>query len=132
MKTFYYYSDGTIGRYFDEFKILHREDGPAVIQYYDNNNKKDICWCNNGKKHKTDGPAAITYYKNRDVEYVNWFVNDEYHRLDGPAQIWYNEDKSIRFQNYWINGELYTKEAFETSPEVIEYKLNNLINQELL
>ncbi len=45
--------DGTI-RYYDDFGMYHRENGPAVI--CDSGSK---FYYKHGKQHRTDGPAQI-------------------------------------------------------------------------
>ena len=79
--------DGTI-QYFNEEGLLHRDDGPAVI-----NPNGDKSWWENGKLHRTDGPA---------VEWSTgekwWYLHGKIHRTDGPAFEWANGDKSW-FQN---------------------------------
>lgn len=88
--------------------LLHREDGPAVI---DNNGNQ--FWFQYGKNHREDGPA---------VKYVSgnqyWFKWGKLHREDGPAVTnsngqnrWYLNDTYIsntesEFKKYLIQQNL--------------------------
>ena len=86
--------------------------------------------------HREDGPAYIVMYiKEDNIEIVieeGYYKNGQLHRLDGPAEIFYGEPEVIKRENYWINDEWLIKEEWELHPEVIEYKLNQLINKELM
>ena len=71
--------------------ILHREDGPAVI------NHKYQSWHILGLFHKDDSPAII--YTNGDHK---WMKNSKYHREDGPAvinpdgtQLWFKNGENV-------------------------------------
>ena len=65
MKDKFYYKDGTTSSKYDDYKVLHRIDGPAR-EYADG----DKFWHVNGKLHRNDGPA---------VEYADggkrWYVD---------------------------------------------------------
>lgn len=50
-----------------KYKILHRENGPAV-EY----TTGDKFWYQNGQMHRTDGPAVIRANGNK-----FWFINGE-------------------------------------------------------
>ena len=55
---------------------IHRDNGPAVIEYYDNGNKEREYYYKDGKQHNDKGPGFISY----------------------------NEDGSIKNKTYWLNG----------------------------
>lgn len=55
---------------------LHRDCGPASIEYYDDGNPASIEWCFDGKRHRDDGPAVIQYNKNGSFWKVLYFLND--------------------------------------------------------
>lgn len=57
---------------------LHREDGPAYIQYYSSNKKRFEYkfWYINGKVHREDGPACILYDRRGNEISSVWFIND--------------------------------------------------------
>lgn len=98
--------------WYNEFGLLHREDGPAHISYC---GKKT--WYNKGIIHRVDGPA---------VEFFDgtkfWYLNDKYHREDGPAREW---PAGISFRNYkewYLNGELYSTED-EWKKALVKFKI---------
>lgn len=107
MKQKVYYQDGT---YFegswheaphliDPFKVLHREDGPAV----EGIDIEQQYWYLNGILHREGGPAIEQHNQTK-----FWYWNGLLHREDGPAIEWvYGEN------NWYLNGEMYFKEQFE-------------------
>jgi antitoxin component YwqK of YwqJK toxin-antitoxin module len=101
-----WYENGNVMRehYCIEGK-LHREDGPAQRYYYEDGSIKWEAWCVNGQIHRLDGPAFILYREDRSVEKEEYFVNDKFHRIDGPARIWYKEDESIMKVEFWLEDE---------------------------
>ena len=93
MKNKHYYKDGTTSESYDNSKITHRTDGPAV-EYADGSK----AWYIDGKRHRLDGPA---------VEYADgdkhWYMDGKKHRIDGPAseyadggKLWYIDGKCHR------------------------------------
>lgn len=53
--------------------IIHRDDGPAVITYYDNNYVKSMEWYLNGKRRRSDGgPTLITRHSNGNIDREHW------------------------------------------------------------
>lgn len=78
----------SINYYKDEaLTILHREDGPAVIQHSRFSGRRVITlqwWCRNGVLHRLDGPAEI-------YESVhNYVINGEhlfFVKLTNPTNI---------------------------------------------
>lgn len=82
-------------------KILHRLDGPAVIQLHG-----DVeCWYFNGVKHRTNGPA-ITHADGSKT----WYYSGLRHREDGPACEWANGCK-----NWYLNGNPMSESEFDIS-----------------
>ena len=73
----------------------------------------------------------MSYHYRKGMYYESWFLNDKWHRLDGPAYTQYNKDGTLKVQFWAVNDKKYTKENWEAHPDVIEYRLNKLINQEL-
>ncbi len=62
--TAHYYPNGKLKseRHYHYYKFsLHRTDGPAVIEYYENGKVKKELYYFEGKIHRTDGPAVIEY-----------------------------------------------------------------------
>lgn len=73
-----------------------------------------ICYFKDGSFHRTDGPAIEWSDGDRD-----WYVNGILHRIDGPAIEYKAEDGG----NGWlVNGIEYSKEEFDSLPQVIMYK----------
>ena len=92
--------------YKDETKQkLHREDGPAITQYYENGNKKYDKYFIEGKLHREDGPAITQYYENGNKKYDKYFIEGKLHREDGPAIICYRENGSKEYEEYYKTGE---------------------------
>lgn len=88
----FYYKD-------KEYKIFHREDGPAIEWI-----NGDKAWYINGNLHRDEGPA---------VEFVqgdmSWFKNGKLHREDGPAYISRNPDNNlIMRQEYYLDDKEYS------------------------
>ena len=102
MKNKHYYKDGTTSESYDNSKITHRIDGPAIE--YANGDKY---WYIDGKRHRLDGPAS---------EYANggksWFIDGKCHRIDGPAEEYADGDK-----HYYLDGEGYTEQEYT---EIVE------------
>lgn len=85
--------------------IRHREDGPAVVQYYKDGNKKYEAWSINNRPHREDGPAKIWYYENGNKEIEEWWIDNELHREDGPATIEYYENGNKQYESWYKNKE---------------------------
>ena len=77
--------------------VVHREDGPAVIDYHESQ-----FYYQNGKCHREDGPAII--WSNGSEDYIQ---NGKFHREDGPARIF-----SSGAKEYWVNGVRFTEKQF--------------------
>ena len=100
-------------------KVLHRDNGPAIIQ------EDFSMWIRYGNLHRVDGPAVI--YKNGDEE---WWFYGKRHREDGPSSMcstgeyWYlnnlrhrSDGPAVELKNgiklWYLNGHLYEdKEAW--------------------
>jgi len=95
-KDIYVIKNDEYHAYFKDDK-LHREDGPARIDFIDNIEE----WFKNGKLHREDGPAII----HSDGTQI-WSQNGEKHRIDGPACIF-----SSGKQLWYKNGKLHREDA---------------------
>jgi len=83
-------------------------------QYYSGTKKIYREWYKlNGKRHREDGPAVIYYYENGNIKIEYYYINGNSHRENGPADIWYYENGSIKCEYYFINGKQLTKEQFD-------------------
>lgn len=117
--TEYHYSDGTISKFEIEDKILHRVNGPAILQ---NNNK---FWFQNNLLHREDGPAIEL--ANGTVDY---YQNGQIHNVLGPAVIYATGNVE-----YWIKGVQYSKEEWhenlvknEITSRIFARLINNKLN----
>ena len=79
-------------------------DGSWVERYYIKGTNK---------LHREDGPAIIHYYENGNIEEEYYFINGKSHREDGPADIWYDKNGNIQSEWYYINNKEVTKEHIE-------------------
>lgn len=97
--------DGEI-RYYNNQKLLHRDDGPALIipdqreEYY-----------LNGILHRVDGPALIIFGEKQE-----YYINGILHREDGPAVVYDDGGKT-----FYLNGKL---ESFDGNPGHVAYNGN--------
>lgn len=72
---------------------LHREDGPAYIELYNNGHKKKEIWYKNNQKYRKDGPAFIEWYENGNKKSEIWYKNNHIYRKnkkDCPAEMFYS------------------------------------------
>ena len=106
MERTIYYSDGTISDKFYHDKAFHREDGPAAIWHDKNGRVKEEHWWLNNKRHRLDGPAVIVWSERGQIKKIKLH--------------WYVEDTRL------------TEKKWKAHPLVIEYRLNKLINKELV
>jgi hypothetical protein len=93
--------------YFDKEDNLHREDGPAFIEFADD--EKNVLseqWYFHGKKErKDDGPAETKYYLNGKPMRQKWFTNGWLGRKDDkPTIISYNESGKI-IEEEWFDSD---------------------------
>ena len=65
-------------RYYNSKKVLHREDGPAVIA-----NEGMEIWYKNGVVHRETGPAIVTTFGQ-----LSWVKDNKRHRENGPAIVY--------------------------------------------
>lgn len=113
-----YHDNGRIAteRWTDSKSELHKEDGPAFIQYFENGNKLREVWDNHGYAHREDGPAVTEYHPDGTVRKLEWFIKNLRHREDGPAVIIYNKDGSV-YSKTWYKNNRWIKEE---SPEIYD------------
>jgi hypothetical protein len=77
-------------------KVLHREDGPALIS--DDGN---IEWWFNGKLHREDGPAVIYWHG-----FKEWYLNGRYF---STKERWFDalseeQKRKAVYSEYFIRG----------------------------
>lgn len=88
---------------------LHRDGGPASVQFKEDGSVSSESWYWHGVMHRIEGPSFIVYYNIvvgdcYQVDSLHWYKNGKNHRLDGPARIWYYENGDIKEEQWWING----------------------------
>ena len=92
MKQFKFYT--TVGiietdYYTDKNKyLLHREDGPAIINYNGDGSIAYEYWYINGVQHREDGPASIRYYEDGSIHYEAWRWCGMLHRHDYTLPVY--------------------------------------------
>ena len=116
----------SIKYYLDE--KVHRNDGPAVIFYFDNGFIGFEKYKLNGKMHRNDdGPAYIEYFEslNGKISKEIYYQNDEMHSINGPAEIWYYKNDKIKAEFYHQNGLCYRCDG----PAIIYYYPSGFISR---
>jgi len=105
-----YYDNGELKliEYRDNNFFYHREDGPALRQFYSGGDLWMDMWYLNGKFHRVGGPAYISYLDNNSIHYEEWYFNGKLHRINGPAWINYYSN----FEYYYIDGNRYEEDEF--------------------
>ena len=126
-----------------KYDLLHREDGPAVIESHINGScyeqwYKDgkvhriglpACvlsnnsiltsemWVQEGKIHREDGPAFIMWYFNGNLNEVKYYKDGKLHREDGPASLILKENGEICHEVWYKDGQYHR----EDGPAIIMY-----------
>ena len=88
---------------------LHRNDGPALIKFYENG-VNERAYYYNGKLHRNNDPAKIVTRVNGNILKEAYYFNGKIHRNNGPAVVWYHKDVSIKKENYFFNGIMFNPE----------------------
>ena len=101
---------------------LHREDGPAYINYYENGKVELERYCLNDKLHREDGPAIIKYYESGEVEYEEYWLNGKRHRENGPAITHYYKSGKKRYG--------YAEDCYRRDAPLQEKKHNSYNDQQ--
>jgi len=114
MTNKYYYKDDSVLDFYNNSKMLHKVDGPAIER--EDGSKY---WWIDGKLHRVDGPA-IEYADG----YKYWYINNKLHRVDGPAI-----EHADGGKEWWINDKELTEEQFDNHPKVAHYRFHILLEQ---
>jgi len=140
-----YTEDGKI-RYAEYFCVdkLHNENGPAMIGWYEDGQKKyefyysngirykgifynssgskssEVYYDKDGNHHREDGPALIYWDYYDKVWKESFYKHGKYHRKDGPALISYENGKK-EYEKYFKDG----NEHREDGPAIIIYNPDN-------
>lgn len=75
--TYYYASGNKHGEYWYVDGLLHREDGPAKIEYTDTGKKKAEFWYFNGQYHRPGDKPAVTKWSNDRKVYESWYTHGQ-------------------------------------------------------
>ena len=103
-----YYKDSTK-------QELHREDGPAKIEYWRNGNKKLEVYYIDGKQYREDGPARIFYYGSGNIDSEEYYKEGVLHREDGPAYTQYYKNGNKKYDKYYIEGKLHREDGIAST-----------------
>jgi len=74
--------------------------------------------------HREDGPAITEYFSNGNIKCELYFINNTRSRFNGPTYIEYNSNGSVKHSEYWINNIWYTKEDYHK--ELLKLKVQSL------
>jgi antitoxin component YwqK of YwqJK toxin-antitoxin module len=66
-------------QWFDKDGKLNREDGPALIYYYNNGNVLSERYYSNGKLDRENGPAYTAYNENGNIDLEYYYLNEKYY-----------------------------------------------------
>jgi len=92
---------------------LHRAHGPADYDFFvEGGDLMFEYYYHHGILHREDGPAAINYNWGELVAKERYCQHGELHRLDGPASIDYNQSGEIIGQFYYINGDYFYEKDY--------------------
>ncbi|SDF64528.1 hypothetical protein SAMN04244560_01013 [Thermoanaerobacter thermohydrosulfuricus] len=104
---------------------LHRENGPAWIEYTEDGRIIEERWYKNNKLDRDDGPAIIKYYPNGRKKLEVWYKGNFLHREDGPAWIEYDINDNIIEKRYYLKDGKIPEELF------MKYKgINDIIKEQ--
>src|SRR5436853_1671527 len=78
---------------------VHRNDGPARIEYYPTGQKCRKIWYIQGTIHRDDKPAEIWYGLDGSKTRKSWYIHGKLHRDGNPSQIVYRN--GLKSYEYW-------------------------------
>ena len=92
-------------------KKFENKEPEKILTYYSNNKVKSIVYKLNGQKHREDGPAIQEWYEDEQKFIEEYFIKNEYHREDGPAiQEWHENGKVFR-QLYYLHDKMHREDG---------------------
>lgn len=95
--------------------LLHRDEAPARVEYYENGAVRREDWCQAGRYHETGKPAVTVYRTDGTPKFEWWFVADEAHRVGGPAYVYYHQDGG-RLERWYRHNQRHRTDG----PAIIE------------
>lgn len=63
--------------------------------------------------HREDGPAVIHYYDNGSVKWIEYYYYNSPHRVYGPSDIYYDRNGKVEDTIWWYEDNEYTSEVYE-------------------
>lgn len=110
----FYSIDGKLDneKWYQNGKLNSFEDKPSCIIYDCLGNKMIEKWYKNGKLHREIGPARIDYFSTGEIQSVEYYLEDKLHRESQPAMTFYDKTgKRIRciwcLEGNYLYEELY-------------------------
>lgn len=98
-----YYETGMIRTYRE--KISSDSNYYYIKEYYPTGVILSDMWVLDEHLHKEDGPALITYYENGAANTIHYYINGKLHNLNGPAYInFFKETGGLKKVIYYKNG----------------------------
>lgn len=92
----------------DEEATQYNENGAKISQEWLHRNRQFQMLL-----HKNDGPARMLFYENGHPRSEEWMLNGRLHREDGPAITKFDENGVIREQCWYNDGELENQRLFD-------------------
>ena len=92
-----YYKDGRV----------HRDNGPAIINYNSDGTIAKEEFYNDGYYHSNSGPSI------KEENYEVYHHYGKRHREDGPAVVHKDKEGNVIKEEWWINGEISKTKELE-------------------
>ena len=109
-------------KYMNDKKQLHREDGPALTEYFPESTEIFLeCWYKNGKKHRENEPAKIVNTRTHVMKILYEYSTIKY---------WYQDGKKHRPLSSSLSSSAEEEEEEEHLPAVVTYKNGILYSEE--
>lgn len=102
-----YYNNGSIKSqsYYIKGKLNRKDNGQTIIDYHINGNKRRECYCLNSIIYRKVGPAVIEYFFNGSKKCEKYKIHDsKFHCMSGPELIEYSVDGKVINEKYYIEG----------------------------
>ena len=101
--TIDYYDTGMIRTHAG--KISSDSNYYYIKEYYPTGVILSDMWVLDEYLHKEDGPALITYYENGAANTIHYYINGKLHNVNGPAYIeFFKETGGLKKVIYYKNG----------------------------
>lgn len=94
----------------------YTKKGKFVVDDEDYNNTP---W---NELHRENGPALVRFYNNGNIYDEHYYLNGVRHREDGPAYIYYSGNDKIYLVYYYLKGIKYTKDEFDRRVNMAKYE----------